>query len=164
ATTAGGAAAGPGAPPTVATRLPAAAVARPDPPVSAPARPAWMAATAAGRRQQQRRFEQARERLAELQGRNQQQWASKRKAAQAIVVSPSEPEAVVARDKEKVYRPLYNVQIIDDLASPLILGYGVFAQQNDTGILATMLAQVRQQLGHGLHLLLADGAYAGGAD
>jgi transposase len=168
ATTDGGAAAGPGVPPAVAATSPAAGVALPSPPVSAPveppARPAWMAATAAGRRQQQRRLEQARERLEELQSRNQQQWASKRKAAQAIVVSPSDPEAVVARDKEKVYRPLYNVQIIDDLESPLILGYGVFAQQNDTGVLAAMLAQVRQQLGHGLRVLLADGAYAGGAD
>ncbi len=159
--------------PPVAGSTPAPGTAAPAPaatdsPVSAPAGPAalpaWMAATAAGRRQQQRRLEQAGERLEELQGRNQQKWASKRKAAQAIVVSPSEPEAVVARDKEKVYRPLYNVQFIDDLESPLILGYGVFAQQNDTGVLPLMLAQLRQQVGHGLHVLVADGAYAGGAD
>ena len=168
AATDSGAAAGTGVPAAVAATSPAAGVALPSPPVSAPAGPAalpaWMAATAAGRRQQQRRLEQAGERLEELQGRNQQKWASKRKAAQAIVVSPSEPEAVVARDKEKVYRPLYNVQIVDDLESPLILGYGVFAQQNDTGVLPLMLAQLRQQVGHGLHVLVADGAYAGGAD
>src|SRR5262249_3284533 len=90
--------------------------------------------------------------------------ASKRKADQALVVSPADPEAVVARDKEKVYRPLYNVQIIDDLDSPLILAYDVFAQQNDTGALGLMLAQVRQHVGHGLEVLLADGSYAGGAD
>jgi hypothetical protein len=133
-------------------------------PVEAAARPAWLAATAAGRQQQQRRLEQARERMEELQVRNRQKWASKRKAAGAIVVNPSEPEAVVARDKEKVYRPLYNVQFVDDLDSPFILGYGVFAQQNDTGLLPELLAQVRQQVGHGLRTLLTDGSYAGGAD
>jgi hypothetical protein len=102
--------------------------------------------------------------MEELQGRNQQKWKSKRKAAAAIVVSLSDLEAVVARDKEKVYRPLYNVQILDDLDSPLILGYEVFAQQNDTGVLGTMLARVRQQVGHGLEVVLTDGAFAGGAD
>jgi transposase len=128
------------------------------------AAPAWLAAAAAGRRQQQQRLERAQERLAELQGQNQQKWPSKRKAAEAIVVSLSDPEAVVGRDKEKVYRPLYNVQVVADLDSPLVLGYEVFAQQNDAGVLGGLLAQVRQQLGHGLKELLADTAYAGGAD
>ena len=71
---------------------------------------------------------------------------------------------MVARDKEKVYRPPYNLQILDDLDSPLIPGYEVFAQQNDAGVLAPMLAQVRQQVGQGLEVLLTDGAHAGGAD
>jgi Transposase DDE domain len=99
-----------------------------------------------------------------LHRREQRKWASKRKAAAAVVVSVTDPEAVVARDKEKVYRPLYNVQILDDLDSPLILGYAVCAQQNDAGVLPTMLAQVHQQLGHGLEMVVADAAFAGGAD
>jgi hypothetical protein len=99
-----------------------------------------------------------------LHDRNKEKWKSKRKAAADIVVSLSDAEAVVARDKEKIYRPLYNVQILDDLDSPLILGYEVFAQQNDSGVLATMLAQFRQQLGHGLQELVTDGGFAGGAD
>jgi transposase len=126
--------------------------------------PAWLATTPAGRRQQQQRLERAQQRLAELQGQNQQQWPSKRKAAAALVVSPSDPEAVVGRDKEKVYRPLYNVQIVADLDSPLVLAYEVFAQQNDAGVLGTMLERVRQQLGHGLEVLLTAAAFAGGAD
>src|SRR5262249_1369165 len=91
-------------------------------------------------------------------------WQSKRRASDAIVLSLGDPEAVVARDKEKVYRPLYNVQIVADLDSPFLLGYGTFAQQNDTGVLRTLLEQVRQQLGHGLQLLVVDTGYAGGAD
>ena len=134
------------------------------PPATLPAAPAWLAASAVGRQRQQQRLGQAQQRLAELQGQNQQKWPSKRKAAEAIVVSLSDPESVVGRDKEKVYRPLYNVQVVADLDSPLVLGYEVFAQQNDAGVLGGLLAQVRQQLGHGLKEMLADTAYAGGAD
>jgi transposase len=129
-----------------------------------PAPPRWLASSSAGRRQQQQRLERAQQRREELQGLNQKKWASKRRACEAIVLSLGDPEAVVGRDKEKVYRPLYNVQIVDDLDSPLILGYEVFAQQNDTGVLGTLLVQVQQQLGHRLLVLLADTAYAGGAD
>jgi transposase len=134
------------------------------PAVAVPALPRWLAPSASGRRHQQRRLERAQLRMEELHGHNQRKWPSKRRASDTIVLSLGDPEAVVARDKEKVYRPLYNVQIVDDLDSPLILGYGVFAQQNDTGLLATLLAQVRRQLGHGLAVLLVDTAYAGGAD
>jgi transposase len=133
-------------------------------PATAPAPPAWLATSAAGRQQQRQRLDQARQRLQALHGKNQQQWASKRKKADAIVVSLSDPEAVVGRDKEKVFRPLYNVQLLADLDSPLILGYAVFAQQNDAGLLGPLLAQTRQQLGHGLQLVLADTAYASGKD
>jgi transposase len=129
-----------------------------------PAPPAWLAASAVGRRQQQRRRQRAQQRLAELRGQEQQKWPSKRKSAAALVVSWSDPEAVVGRDKEKVFRPLYNVQVFDDLDSPLILGYEVFAQQNDAGVLGAMLERVRQQVGHGLQVALVDAAYAGGAD
>ncbi len=60
-----------------------------------------------------------------MQQRNQQKRSSKRKQRTTIVVSLSDSEAVVALDKEKVFRPLYKVQVLDDLDSPLILGYGV---------------------------------------
>jgi len=133
-------------------------------PSASPSRPAWMASTPAGRKQQQQRLGQAQRRMEELHDRNNKKWKSKRKAAADIVLSPSDPEAVVARDKEKVYRPLYNVQFVDDLDSPLILGYGVFAQQNDGGVLATMLPRVQQDVGGRLRVLLTDGGFAGGAD
>jgi transposase len=133
-------------------------------PAALPAVPAWVATSAVGRQQQQQRLEQAQQRLTELQGKNQQKWASKRKAADAIVVSLSDPEAIVGRDKEKVYRPLYNVQVVADLDSPLVLSYEVFAQQNDAGVLGNLLGQVRQQVGHDLKAVLADASYAGGAD
>jgi hypothetical protein len=123
-----------------------------------------MATSAAGRRQQERRLRRAQGRLAELQARNRGKRSCKRKAADKIVVSPSDPESVVGRDKEKVYRPLYNIQIVDDLDSPFVLAYDVFAQQNDAGTLGPMLARLREGLGHAVSTLLTDSGYAGGAD
>lgn len=138
-----------------------AADARAEPP---PAVPGWMAATPAGRQAQQRRLERARACLGQRQARNRGKRASKRQAPEKVVISPSDPEAALGRDKQDVYRPLYNVQVLDDLDAPFLLGYEVFAQPNDAGTLGPMLARARQALGHGLGVLLADTAYAGGAD
>jgi hypothetical protein len=126
--------------------------------------PAWMAPTPVGRQRQRRRLGQARQRMDALQAYNRGKRASKRKQAERVVVSPSDPEAAVGRDKENVYRPLYNVQVVDDLDSPLVLGYAVLAQPNDAGVLGSLLERVRRSLGQPLQVLLADGAYVGGAD
>jgi transposase len=130
----------------------------------APPRPHWRAAQPAGRRRQRQRLARAQARLQELQARNRGKRASKRKAAAKVVVSLSDPEAALGRDKEGVYRPLYNVQVVDDLDSPLVLAYEVFAQPNDAGLLEPLRQRLRVALGHDLQVLLADTAYAGGAD
>ena len=70
----------------------------------------------------------------------------------------------MGRDKQGVFRPLYNVQIIDDLDSPFILSYGVFAQTNDAGLLGAMLQRHQRLVGRLPKELLADSAYAGGPD
>jgi transposase len=129
-----------------------------------PDRPAWIAQQPTGRRQQQQRLAQAQQRMDELQARNRQKRASKRKPPEKIVVSCSDPEAAVGLDKEEVYRPLYNIQIVDDLDSPFVLAYQVFAQPNDAGVLDTMVQQLRATLGQQVEVLLADTAYTGGAD
>ena len=41
----------------------------------------------------------------------------------------------MGRDKEKVFRPLYDLQVVQDIESPLVLGYEVFAQATDAGTL-----------------------------
>jgi hypothetical protein len=56
------------------------------------------------------------------------------------------------------------VQVVDDLDSPFILGYEVFAQPNDAGLLGTLLARVQTLSGQALQTLLTDGGYVGGAD
>jgi len=84
---------------------------------------------------QRTRYQAAQERL---QGRileNARRPASQRRDPEKIVVSPSEVEAALGLDKSKVYRPLYNLQILYDLDSELILGSAVFAQATDAGTL-----------------------------
>jgi len=125
---------------------------------------AWMAKTPAGRQRQRRRLQQAGDRMSALQARNRGKRSSKRKAAERVVLSLSDPEAAVGRDKEKVFRPLYNVQVLDDLDSRFVLAYEAFAQQNDAGLLPAMLPRARGLLGHPLEALLADTSYAGGSD
>lgn len=124
--------------------------------------PYWLAKTAWGRRRQQQRYQQAQKRMEAMQQRNQQKRASKRQKRDKIVVSVSDPQAALGRDKLGVYRPLYNVQLIDDLDSPLILGYGVFAQPNDNNTLGPMLERQAHLVGHKLKELLADAGYASG--
>jgi transposase len=123
-------------------------------------RPAWMAKTPEGRQHQWKRHQQARERMEELQEKNQRRRSDKRKKRDEICVSVSDPEAVFGRDKERVYRPLYNVQLINDMKSPFVLGYDVFAQVSDTGTLPPMYERVLDLTGCKLEEVVSDSAYA----
>jgi transposase len=127
-------------------------------------RPRWLAPTVAGRRQQSRRYRQAQGTMERRQRRNGQKRASKRTAAAKLRVSVGDPEAAVGRDKEKVYRPLYNVQLLADLDSPLLLAYGVFAQPNDAGLVGGLLRQAQEGGGPAVTVLVGDAGYAGGPD
>jgi len=66
----------------------------------------------------------------------------------------------LGRDKQKVFRPLYDTQVVQDTDSPFVLGYGVFAAATDAGLLPPMLARTRELTGRGLEELLCDGVYA----
>lgn len=126
--------------------------------------PAWMARTPRGRRRQLRRLRRAQHRLTELQARNQARKRSKQRAPERVRVSPSDPDAALGQDKDGVFRPLYNVQLVDDLDSPFILGYEVLDQPNDAGAAGPLLARVAKLVGHRLQVVLADTAYTGGPD
>jgi len=132
--------------------------------VAPTAAPSWLATTPAGRRQQATRYTKARAEMARRQSRNRQKRSSKRTPAEKLRISVGDPEAALGRDKEKVYRPLYNLQLLDDLDSPLILGWLVTAQPNDAGLLGQVLRQAQEGLGQGVDTVLADAGYAGGAD
>lgn len=122
--------------------------------------PGWMAKTPRGRIQQSQRLEEAHTRLVELQAAAAQRAPSRRCPAEKIVVSPSDPQAALGRDKLKVFRPLYNVQLVRDLDSTFILGYELFPQTGDEGTLKPMLERLRTKFGISLETLLGDAGYA----
>jgi hypothetical protein len=88
-----------------------------------PDQPGWLAKTPAGLRQQQQRYLHAAEVMRQRQAANAGRRSSKRKPADKVLVSATDPEAALARDKENVFRPLYTVQVLRDLDSPLIFSY-----------------------------------------
>jgi hypothetical protein len=121
--------------------------------------PGWMARSCGGRLQQRDRLERARQRLDELQAVNERQRPQRRRPPEKIVVSASDPEAALGRDKLKVFRPLYNVQLVRDLDSSLVLAYDVFPQAGDEATLKPMLARLRRTFDVRLDTLLTDAGY-----
>jgi hypothetical protein len=126
--------------------------------------PAWMAPSPARRRRQRHRFRTARRKLLKQHAANARRDRDKRQAPEKIVISTSDCEAALGRDKEKVFRPLYNVQVVQDLESPLILGYEVFAQATDAGTLMPLRQRAHDLTGVWLKQVLADAAYASALD
>jgi transposase len=126
--------------------------------------PAWMARSPARRRRQRHRFAAARRELLKHHDENARRSRDKRQEPEKIVISISDSEAALGRDKEKVFRPLYNLQVVQDLESPLILGYEVLAQATDAGTLMPLRQRVRDLTGIWLERLLADAGYSAALD
>jgi hypothetical protein len=121
--------------------------------------PGWLAETEDGLREQKRRYERAADVLRQRQTTNAQRRSDKRKPTEKVLVSPTDPEAALARDKLNVFRPLYNVQLLRDLDSPLILGYDVLAQNNDNGVIEPIVEQMTDSVGHKPDTMLVDSGY-----
>jgi transposase len=126
--------------------------------------PDWMARLPATRRRQRHRFAEARRRLWKEHACNARRPRDKQQKSEKIVISLSDCQAALGRDKEKVFRPLYNLQIVQDLESPLVLGYEVFAQATDAGTLMPLRQRAHDLTGVWLVQLLADSAYASALD
>jgi Transposase DDE domain len=145
-----------------------AAPPRPAEPATPEGRPYWMARTAAGRRRQQARYQVAqktlRRRMAEHERKQKGKARNRRTSAANLVICPTEPEAVAGKDKLKVFRPLYNVQIMQDSDSRFILGYAVYSQASDSGLLQPMLRRTEELSGRKVKKVLTDGIYATLAD
>jgi len=125
---------------------------------------AWMAKTSRGRRRQLHRYHALAAAMAQRQEENRQRPKSEQKPPEKVRLSPGDPEAPLGLDKQRVFRPLYNVQLTDDPDSPLILAYDVFAQSSDNGTSGPMLARHRRLTGVALRTLLADSKYTTPAD
>jgi transposase len=124
----------------------------------------WMARTPGGRRRQRYRFGVAQRQLVKHHARNARRSSDKRQKPEKIVVSLGDSEAALGRDKHKVFRPLYTVEVVQDLESPLILGYEVFAQAADAGTLLPMRQCVQNLTGVWIERLLVDSGYASALD
>lgn len=121
--------------------------------------PAWVPPTHAGRLDLAQRMDQAREVLDQRIQKNAEKPADKRKDPAKILVSLSDPEAPLGKDKLKVYRPLYTVQYVIEPRSHLIVGYQCEASVCDTGTLAPMIDRVQEIVGGRLQCMMADAAY-----
>ena len=108
--------------------------------------PAWMAKTPATRLAQAVRYTQAKSRLEEFHAINQRQDPKRRRPRNKIVVSATDPASAVGWDKHKVFRPLYNLQLLRDLDSPLALAFDVFAQNTDSGLFQPMVQRTRGEM------------------
>lgn len=121
--------------------------------------PGWMAKTPATRLAQAERYTQARSRLDEFQAVNARQEPCHRRPRDKIVVSATDPASAVGWDKSKVFRPLYNLQLLRDLDSPLALAFEVFAQNTDSGLFRPMVQRTREEMGIPLAEIVCDTAF-----
>lgn len=121
--------------------------------------PGWLAKTESGLRQQKQRYQRAADVLRERQAANAQRRSCKRKPREKVLVSPTDPEAVLARDKLNVFRPLYSVQLLRDLDSPLVFSYDVLMQNNENGVLEPMVERMTDSVGRKPDELLVDSGY-----
>ncbi len=121
--------------------------------------PKWVPPTVAGRLELVQRMDRARGVLDQRIADNAKKNSDKRKDPTKILVSLSDPDAPLGRDKLKVYRPLYTVQHVVDPKSLLITAYRCDASVCDTGTLAPMIDQVQKIVGGQLRCMMADSAY-----
>jgi transposase len=124
-----------------------------------PDKPGWLAGTPSGLRQQKQRYERAADVLRQRHQANARRRSSKRKPAEKVLVSAADPEAALARDKENVFRPLYTVQLLRDLDSPLIFSYDVLAQNNDNSVLEPMIERMTDNMGCKPQEVFVDSGY-----
>jgi len=122
-------------------------------------RPAWLADTLQGLFQQKETYHLADKILRQRLVQNQRRRSCKRKPSEKVLVSLTDPESALGRDKFGVFRPLYNVQLMCDLDSPLVLAYDTFAATHDAGMIEPMLERTADLTGHKLAEILADAGY-----
>ncbi len=121
--------------------------------------PKWMATTAAGRRQQAKRYANAQRILERRLAENAKKLKDRRLEDAKVMVSTSDPQAPLGRDKEKVFAPLYTAEYMVEPSSLVILSFDVFAQASDAGTLPVMLDQTKQVIGRHLQTVIADAGY-----
>ncbi len=126
--------------------------------------PAWMAKTPGGRLEQQFRFVEANDVLAEKLKKNSKKQKSERLDESKVLVSTSDPGVPISRNKQKVFGPLWPTQYVTDNESGLVLAAQVFANATDCGTIGTMIDLVRTNISIDLNKLYADAGYTSTCD
>ncbi len=121
--------------------------------------PKWVPPTSSGRVELQERMEIASKTLDERIEANAAKPSDKRKDAGKIVVSLTDPVAPLGRDKLKVFRPLYTIQMMVTTFTYFILSYMCEPSSSDTGTLAPMIDKTKEIVGDGFTEVVADGGY-----
>jgi hypothetical protein len=120
--------------------------------------------TARGRKRQARRLRLAQQVLRKRHAQNARRRKDKRKPARQIRVSLGDPQALLGRDKLDVFRPLYNIQVMSDEKTDLVLAYRVTESVSDSGQLVPMVDHTREMTGRPLKVVLVDSGYPSGPD
>jgi transposase len=121
--------------------------------------PGWMAATADGRRAQLERYRRAQAELERRLAENAKKAKDRRLPAEKVMISVSDPEAPLGRDKEYVFCPLYTVEYVIEPCSLLIVAFDVFARATDAGTLPPMIDQAQRGLEQALETMITDAGY-----
>lgn len=124
----------------------------------------WMASKPGGRLTQRDRYRRALRILKKQHAENNLRIPSRRKSHDKIRVSVTDPQAPLGMDKHKVYRPLYNIQLLRDLGSQFILGYQTFTRTSESQMLIPMIDRGAQLSGIEVKRLLVDSGYVTGLD
>lgn len=117
--------------------------------------PRWMAKTLAGKLRQMRRLRQCYQAL----GVKPPRLGRQEECPVRNRISWSDPQAVVAKDKEKVYRPLYNLQLSCSVSSDFILSWEVIRSASDSGQLMRQIGNTERASGQLVHRALVDSIF-----
>lgn len=121
--------------------------------------PGWVPPTEAGRVSLLRKMQVAEKVLSERIRENAKKESGKRKDPGKILVSITDPMAPMGRDKMKVFRPLYTIQLMVEPESRLILSYQCEPSVSDCGTLLPMLIRTQKTVRGSLKKILADATY-----
>jgi transposase len=137
----------------------------PSPAEASDAKPqAWKAKTLTGKRRQRDQYRCARDVLQAKHAANRRRRKDKQKQLGKIRVAPGDPMAPFGLDKQKTYRPLYNVQTMSDVQTDLVLAYATTRSVADNGQLLPMIERTAEMTGQPRKDILVDSGYPSGED
>jgi transposase len=126
--------------------------------------PSFMGKTLRGQKRQRHRYRRAREILRARHQVNAKRRKDKRKTSAQIRLAIGDSSAPPGLDKLKVYRPLYNVQLMSDVETDLVLAYATLPTTTDSGQLVAMIDRTNQATRKTLAEVLADAGYPSGQE